>query len=186
MATKTASTALLSLLSHQRAGPPFLTSALALGSLGDAFLAWDGDANFLRGLASFLAAHVLYLVQLAQSGGGRAALEGETWRAAAATFFLVVLAPGMAALLVPRVAKDLRVPIVVYAGTIAAMVLAALTMENALVVAGAILFTTSDAILSVEKFLVGPHSAHSAWMKHAVWVLYYSGQLLIALGFVPG
>ena len=186
MATKTLSTALLSLLTHLRSGPPLLTSALALGSLGDAFLAWDGDNNFLRGLASFLSAHVLYLAQLSQSGGGKEVLMSETWRKASASFFLGVLAPGMAAALVPRVKSELRVPIVVYAGTIAAMVVAALTMESRTVITGAMLFTASDAILSVEKFLVKPGSKHSGWMRHAVWGLYYSGQLLIALGFVPG
>lgn len=184
MATKTASTALLSLLAYQRAASPLLVGALALGSLGDAFLAWDGDANFLRGLASFLVAHILYFALLAQSGGGRELLLSETWRVAAATFFLVILTPTMGAILVPRVAKELRVPILVYSGVIALMVVAALTTENEMVIGGAVLFATSDAILAVEKFVVGAESGHSAWMRHAVWVLYYSGQLLIALGFV--
>lgn len=186
MATKTASTALLSALAHQRGGPLFLAAALALGSLGDAFLAWEGETNFLCGLASFLAAHVLYVVLFAQSGGGKEQLLAEAWRVGTATVFVVVLAPTMTALLVPRVAKDLRVPILAYTATIGAMVLAALTTDSELVVAGAALFTTSDAILAAEKFLVGPESAHSPWMRYAVWVLYYSGQLLIALGFVSG
>lgn len=183
MATKTASTALLSLLAYQRSGPPLLAGALALGSLGDAFLAWDGDANFLRGLASFLLAHVLYVILLVQSGGGKTVLLSETWRLGAATFFLVVLAPTMAAVLMPRVAREMRAPILVYSGVIACMVVAALATEKTLVIVGAVLFTTSDAILSVEKFVV---EGGSAWMKHSVWVLYYVGQLLIALGFVPG
>ena len=186
MVTKTASTALLSLVAFQRAGSPLLVGALALGSIGDAFLAWDGDANFLRGLTSFLVAHVLYFALLARSEGGKELLLGETWRVGTATFFLVVLAPTIAAILIPRVSKDLRAPILGYSIVIAMMVVAALTMENHLVITGAILFTTSDAILSIEKFLVGESSRHSAWMRYAVWVLYYSGQLLIDLGFVPG
>ena len=185
-ATKTASTALLALLAHQRGASRLLTGALALGSLGDFFLAWDGDANFLRGLASFLTAHVLYVALLARTGGGQEALLAETWRAGAATFFAVVLTPGMAALLVPRVASDMRAPIVVYSTVIATMVVTALTLDNNLVISGAVLFTTSDAILSLEKFVVGQKSPHSPWMRHAVWALYYTGQLLIALGFVPG
>ena len=182
MATKTASTALLSALAYQRAASPLLVGALALGSLGDAFLAWDGDDNFLRGLASFLVAHVLYLVLLVQSGGGKEMLVAETWRLGAATFFLVVLTPTMGAILIPRVARDLRLPILVYSSVIAMMVVASLTMDNHMVITGAILFATSDAILSIEKFLVWQASRHSAWMRHAVWMLYYSGQLLIALG----
>lgn len=186
MATKTASTALLSALAYQCGAPHLLVGALALGSLGDAFLAWDGEANFLCGLASFLAAHVLYLVLFVQSGGGKAQLLADPWRVGTATVFVVVLAPTMTALLIPRVAKDLQLPILVYTAAIGAMVLAALTTDSELVMAGAALFTTSDAILAAERFLVSPASSHSPWMKYAVWVLYYSGQLLIALGFVPG
>ena len=187
MATKTSSTALLSLLAHQRAASPLLTGALGLGSLGDAFLAWDGDDNFLRGLASFLIAHLLYLALLARSGGGVDALLGEAWRAGAATFFLAVLAPTMVAVLMPRVARGLRVPILVYSAVIAAMVAASLTTDNHVVIGGAVLFATSDAILSVEKFLVGPSERLArTWMRYAVWVLYYSGQLLIALGITDG
>ena len=186
MATKTASTALLSALAYQRGGPLLLAGALALGSLGDAFLAWEGEGNFLCGLASFLAAHILYVILFAQSGGGKEQLLAETWRVGTATVFVVILAPTMTALLVPRVAKDLRLPIIAYTATIGAMVLAALTADSQLVVAGAALFSTSDSILAAEKFLIDPASPHSPWMKYAVWVLYYSGQLLIALGFVPG
>ena len=62
----------------------------------------------------------------------------------------------MAAVLVPRVKSELRVPIAVYAGTIAAMVVAALTMESRTVITRAMLFTASDVIFSVEKFLVKP------------------------------
>lgn len=186
MVTKTASTALLSALAYQGGGPLLLAGALALGSLGDAFLAWEGEGNFLCGLASFLTAHVLYVVLFAQSGGGKEQLLAETWRVGIATGFIVVLAPTMTALLVPRVTKDLRLPIIAYTATIGAMVLTALTTDSQLVVAGAALFTTSDAILAAEKFLVGSASVHSPWMKYAVWVLYYSGQLLIALGLVFG
>ncbi|SPO07763.1 uncharacterized protein DNG_10458 [Cephalotrichum gorgonifer] len=189
MVSKTASTALLSLLAYQHGGPYSLVGALALGSLGDAFLAWDNgsdedsDSNFLCGLGSFLAAHILYVFLFAQSGGGKEKLLDDTWRVAAATFFLVVLAPTMIALLIPRVARDLRVPILVYTAAIGTMLLMALTMDNMLVITGSALFTTSDAILSTEKFLL-PRSPYSPLMQYAVWVLYYSGQLLIALGFM--
>jgi uncharacterized membrane protein YhhN len=42
---------------------------LALSALGDAFLAHEGDAAFLGGLGSFLAAHILYAVLFIVSVG---------------------------------------------------------------------------------------------------------------------
>jgi len=57
-APKAVSTLLLATLAYLRSSPHLLTAALALGSLGDVFLAWDSDAAFIRGLASFLSAHI--------------------------------------------------------------------------------------------------------------------------------
>ncbi|KAK3317164.1 YhhN-like protein [Cercophora scortea] len=187
MITKTTSTALLSALSSLRGGPPLLATALALGATGDAFLAWDGDAAFLGGLGSFLVAHVLYIFLFAGTGDGVAQLLAEGWRVATALGLTVVFAPTMVALLMPRVARDMRAPILVYITAIVVMVLAALTMgEKGWVVLGAVLFTASDGILSAEKFIVSIKSAHRRWMPYAVWALYYAGQLLIALGFSSG
>ncbi|KAK3682962.1 YhhN-like protein [Podospora appendiculata] len=187
MITKTTSTALLSALASLRGGPPLLATALALGATGDAFLAWDGDAAFLSGLGSFLVAHVLYIVLFVGAGDGAARVLAEGWRVATALGLTVVFAPTMVTLLMPRLVRELRVPILVYITAIVLMVLAALTMgDNGWVVLGALLFTVSDGILSAEKFIVSSASAHRKWMPYAVWALYYAGQLLIALGFSSG
>ena len=44
----------------------------------------------------------------------------------------------------------------------------------------------SDGLLATEKFLVAAISPHRAWMRLAVWVLYYAAQLAITLGFLLG
>ncbi|KAK3388050.1 YhhN-like protein-domain-containing protein [Podospora didyma] len=187
MSTKTISTTLLSVLAAINNGPWFLIAALALSSTGDAFLAWDGEGVFVCGLASFLAAHTLYIPLFfssapntpTSSGVGELNFVGKIlqlsgWRAGV-SYALAVLVPAMIVALMPRVGKDLRAPVVVYATAIFVMSLAALTVENSTrVTVGALMFTASDSILASEKFLVSERSKHRAWMPYAVWVLYRS------------
>ncbi|KAK3399566.1 YhhN-like protein [Sordaria brevicollis] len=185
MLVKTASTALLSYLSHLLIGPQYLVGALALGSLGDAFLAWDGDLAFLCGLSSFLVAHIGYILLFLQSqpAAGFQTLLQEGWRTATAGS-LMVLVPVMIAMLMPKVGKALRIPVLVYSLVICGMALTALTLENKRVIVGATMFTASDSILAADKFLVSKTAGYRGLMQRAVWVLYYGGQALIMLGFV--
>ncbi|KAL2166510.1 hypothetical protein VTG60DRAFT_2551 [Thermothelomyces hinnuleus] len=187
MIVKTASTALLSAMVAAQGGPLLLVAALALGSLGDAFLAWDDDASFLLGLASFLVAHLLYIVVFFQNNTN--VTEGpwgllRSWRGPAAGS-LILLVSVMITILVPRIDRGLRPPVILYSLTILVMALTALTVGSSRVVAGSLMFSASDAILAADRFLVSPASSHRAWMQPAVWVLYYFGQLLIAVGLLP-
>lgn len=181
---KTVPVALLAGLVLVREGPLLLAGALALSALGDAFLSRDGEKAFLGGLASFLLAHVLYVALFALSGEGIAALLSPPRLIAGAVIAAAALA--MLALLWPRVETAFRLPIVVYIAAILAMELAALTLGNPRIIAGAVLFMISDALLATEKFLLAAGSPHRAWMRHAVWAFYYTAQALIALGFLIG
>ncbi|KAK3502128.1 YhhN-like protein [Neurospora crassa] len=182
---KAASTALLSYLSHLLGGPQFLTGALALSSLGDAFLAWDGDLASLCGLSSFLVAHVLYILLFLQPqhAAGFQNVLMERWRTATAGG-LALLVPVMIATLMPKVGNPSRVPVMVYSLTICVMALTALTLENGRVIVGTTMSTASDSILAADKFLVPETTGYRGWMRRAAWVLYYGGQALITLGFV--
>jgi uncharacterized membrane protein YhhN len=183
MLSKTSSTALLAVLAARRFKPTApIVPALALGSLGDAFLAWPGEDNFLRGLTSFLVAHLFYIALFAQAGGGLEQIWAENWRQGVAGLMLL-LAPLMGSLLVPRVAAKLRVPIMVYSTVILGMVFAVLTVRDDVVVLGAVMFAVSDSVLATDEFLVPAGSVHHGWMQYTVWILYYTGQLLIASGF---
>jgi uncharacterized membrane protein YhhN len=182
MAAKTISTALLSVRAALHGEPTLLVTALAFGAIGDAFLAWDGETAFISGLASFLAAHIFYIVLFVQNGRGVLQLQSDSRRVAVA-ITITILAPVMLVLLIPRVGRELRIPIFAYSSAISAMVLMALTMANDQIVLGAVLFTISDFFLATDKFLLSPKSTHRTWMQHTVWVLYYSGQLLISMGF---
>jgi uncharacterized membrane protein YhhN len=180
LVAKTAGVALLAVLSLAVGGPWLLTLALALSALGDACLAREGEGAFMAGLVSFLGAHLAYAVLFA--GAGSAVLfAGEPWRplvaiglAAFVGVFYMRLRPVLPAALV--------VPVAVYVVAILAMGVAALFLPAPLVIVGAVSFMASDAILAAERFMLAEASAHRRWSRPAVWVLYYAGQLAIALG----
>ncbi|KAK5654118.1 hypothetical protein OQA88_7549 [Cercophora sp. LCS_1] len=184
--TKTASTALLALLAFLNGAPRLFFYALILSSSGDAFLAWDTDDSFQRGLGSFLAAHVLYIQVFAARHGGVVnavthVVTSDDWRAATTGG----LSLGMVILvgrLLPKVGQDLKIPVMVYSLAIFIMSVTAMGLAEDKVVVGALMFTASDAILATEKFLVGQGSAAGGLMRYAVWILYYVGQLLITVG----
>lgn len=183
---KTASTALLGGLCLIEGGPVLLAAALFLSALGDLFLAEEGDRAFMAGLAAFLAAHVAYVVLFAAAGGGLHAFAAEPWRIALA-LALLAFGAGMARRLKPALPADMVLPVAVYILAILAMGVAALMLPSLLVIAGAILFVASDAILAAGKFLVPAGSPRQALVRPAVWILYYLAQLAITLGFlVPG
>ena len=182
-AAKTLAVAMLAVLAFMQGGPLLLISALALSAVGDAFLSRDGEKPFFGGLASFLAAHILYVPLFLRSGRGLDVLGTETWRGAIAlamAAFVVV----MLAALWRRVGPGLRAPIAVYVAAILAMGISALTLDNSWVIIGAVMFMASDGLLAAEKFLVPAIAPYRAGIRYAVWVLYYAAQLAITLGFL--
>lgn len=184
-AAKTLAVAMLAVLAALQGGPLLLVVALALSAVGDAFLSRDGEKAFLGGLASFLVAHIVYIALFLRSGGGLVVLGAESWRGAIA-LALAVFVVVMLAALWRRVGPGLRIPIACYVVAILAMGMAALTTNSAWVIAGAVLFMASDGLLATEKFLVAAISPHRAWMRFAIWGLYYAAQLAITLGFLLG
>jgi uncharacterized membrane protein YhhN len=62
------------------------------------------------------------------------------------------------------------------------MGLSALTLPVPAVIAGAILFMASDALLAVGRFLLAADSPRQALVRPAVWALYYLAQAAITLG----
>ena len=64
------------------------------------------------------------------------------------------------------------------------MGLAAFATERSLIIAGAVMFVASDAILAWEKFVETAASARKPPMRLAVWVLYYAAQVTFLLAFV--
>jgi uncharacterized membrane protein YhhN len=174
---KTMAVGALSGLAFHAGGPALLIVALALSALGDAFLAHEGEAAFLGGLGSFLAAHMClcgavhrFRARLCRCVRARPAGNGRLWRrhgyADGSQGGRPCPARG------GLCAGDKRY------GSLAASRSAGWCCWAQL------LFMASDAILGSEKFLMSEASSLRRLTSPAVWVLYYAGQLLITLGLL--
>jgi uncharacterized membrane protein YhhN len=180
---KTGAVALLAVLASAQGGPPLLIAALALGAVGDACLAQDGEPSFLAGLGAFLFAHLAYVALFWSHGGGVAEIVSEPSR--------VVIGGALAAAvgiilsrLWPSLGTPMRLPVALYCLAILAMGISSLADLGPTIVAGALLFMASDALLAVGRFVLPPEDARQGWMRPLVWVLYYAAQLLLTLSFI--
>lgn len=157
-------------------GPALLIAALLLSAMGDAFLAHEGDVAFLGGLGSFLLAHVLYVVLFLSLAPGM------TMADLPGLIAVAVFALGIGTAMVRR-AGALAFPVAIYVLAIAGMGAGGVLLGG-WVLAGAVLFMASDAILGSEKFLIAENSSLRRLTAPAVWILYYVAQVLITLGLL--
>ena len=145
----------------------WLLAGLLLSTLGDVFLMLPMDA-FVPGLASFLIAHVAYLLALRQRGG---------WFAAAWPFAgYALVAGGVLSQLWPGLPEALRPPVVVYVAVLAVMAAQALAVwwrhrdaASASAAWGGACFVLSDALLAWDRF-VTPFAAASAAVLASYWL----------------
>lgn len=187
VAVKTGATALLAALAAlaPAAGGWFwlIPLGLALGALGDLFLALGGTRWFLAGVAAFGLGHLAYA-------------GGFLWRSAGLGFD--GLAPGeglalacLAGLLVstelwlaPRTGA-LRQPVRSYVGLIGLMGVAALLLPDhpgqGWLRLGAGLFILSDLMLALQLFVVKGQEWRDR-LRLMLWPAYWVGQALIAWG----
>lgn len=182
-AVKTASVLILSILPLTYMGTPnapvggllLLAVALALSALGDFFLALKDESRFfVPGLASFLVAHIVYVIAFLR--------HASVPSGAALAAFIVALAA--ASLLIVRIAPHLgrlRIPVFAYFAVIMTMIAAALSIREASWVlgAGAIVFALSDSLIAVRKF-----AAPFPFVHEAVWITYIAAQYMIVAGFL--
>lgn len=173
--------ALLLLYAFLAGGPAWLLAALALSALGDACLAYEGEAAFLSGLVSFLLAHIAYCLLFVAHADGSLIL-GEPWRLAVA-----LLLAAMTAVLVTvlwRPADKLALAVAFYGVTIVSMALLALSTGLAIPFIGAVLFVGSDTLLSLQTFLVAKGSRWRRPLSLGVWTTYFAAQFLLTVSLV--
>ncbi|WP_158985631.1 lysoplasmalogenase [Lysobacter panacisoli] len=145
----------------------WLLVGLVLSTFGDVFLMLPVDA-FVPGLASFLLAHLAYLLALRQRG---------RWFASLWPFALYALVAGIVlSQLWPGLPDALRVPVVVYVVVLAAMAAQALAVwwrqrdaASASAAIGGACFVLSDALLAWDRFVV-PFAAASAAVLASYWL----------------
>jgi uncharacterized membrane protein YhhN len=144
-------------------------AALAASLAGDLFLL--SRDRFRPGLASFLLAHVVYVLAFCT---GPWVTPGVWWG------LVAVAAAAMLARLWPHLGRE-RLPVTLYVATIAAMAwtaggrAAAGAPGGAVALAGAVTFMVSDAALAMNRF-VGRFPAAQA----VVMVTYYAAQTMLA------
>jgi uncharacterized membrane protein YhhN len=155
----------------------WVLAALVLSLAGDVALLSESEGRFVAGLASFLLAHVAYVVAFALTGmpSGRLALVGAA--------IVVAAAATAGRRIVPAAAREggaaLGGACAAYMAVIGAMVVAAWATGRPLVALGATVFMVSDTVLAWNRF-VRP----LRWGTLAVMATYHVGQVLIVLGLL--
>lgn len=185
-AIKTACIAAMAVIAALEGGPALLVAGLALGALGDALLVGEGDRFLLPGMGAFALGHAAYVALFLIHGDGTPDLAISAAALLAGLIMLGWLWPHLGAM---------RVPVILYTAIIAAMSIAAGTLQGParLALAGAALFMLSDALLAGHLFRpqpdpirtdrpTGPAHRLSA---AAVWISYAGAQALITLAFLP-
>ena len=145
--------------------------ALVLSLAGDVFLLPDID-RFVPGLASFLLAHVAYVIGFLVAGRGDNPLVFGVVALVGLGLMATTIVRGVA-----RTDRSLLAPVVVYIGVISLMVASAFWHGDG--IAGAVLFAMSDSILANDRF-VSPQR----WAPLAVMLTYHSAQALLVLSLV--
>lgn len=186
---KTVPVALFAVVAMLAGAPVLLVAALVHSAAGDLLLTFarpavpEDDASapdpaFLAGLIAFLAGHVIYVVLFAQTQ------LSDTRPFALSIGLLMTLAAAAIGAILFRHAGPLRWPVMAYVAAILAMGLAALTTGSWLLVAGAVLFMASDAILGIERFVLPAGDERRSFTGPAIWALYVAAQTLILFAFI--
>lgn len=152
----------------------WLLVALVLGLVGDVALLSESLPRFLVGVWAFLVGHLAYVVCFVVLG-----LEAPGW----GWLSLVALALALTVTrgVVPATHRlhggRVSVPVAIYSGVIGTMLVLAWLTGEPWVAAGATVFVTSDATLSVNRFVRPvPHG------RLALMITYHVGQALIVVG----
>ena len=157
--------------------PALLIGAMGLSAAGDFALSREGEKRwFIAGLIAFLAAHLGYIALFLDLSGLQA--WGATQFLAGAAF--VAYGIVYLALLWKRLG-DMRVPVAAYVAVILCMGLAALTLGDPFIIAGAVLFIVSDSLLAAEMFVI---EERRGWIAYVIWETYIAAQAAIALPFL--
>lgn len=148
-----------------------ILAGLAASTAGDICLLLPN--RFLQGLAAFFVAHLLYILAFTVefTFRGRDLLLLTALALAAVPVFRL-LRPGV----LERGGPGLLFAVGLYMTAISVMVWRAVALGDPLVIAGAVLFYISDAILAVNRF-----AKPFAWADYAVMTTYYGAQYCIAL-----
>jgi len=169
--------AIFVLVSMQTINHLLLFLALLASVGGDVLLEIPHENTVIRGLTSFLAAHVLFIVLYIKN---RMLAEDITALRVRIAAFMWAIA-GVAGYFLYPYLGDMSMPVITYSVVLAAMATTALFSKFPvkLVGIGALLFVVSDAVLGARLFTTVPD-----YTSYIVWAAYYLAQLLMTLGIM--
>jgi uncharacterized membrane protein YhhN len=132
-------------------------------------------------MAAFGLGHLLYIVLFVNQGGG-VGFDGVRIGLQVA----VLAATGLLTRWLWPSLGAMRAPVAIYIVLVSVTALVSLGLPDSLwlVTVGALVFMTSDALLSGELFKLPADSPVRRWSAPAVWVLYWVGQAAITAGFL--
>lgn len=146
---------------------------LMLSTLGDIFLMLRPQ-KFILGLASFLVAHIFYVIAFGY--------KLENLSLPLISYWAIPIAAGYFIYLWPRLA-EMKLPVLCYFSAITLMLITATSLyiqhpinTHALLLFGAVLFAVSDGLLGYRKFV-----KNFEYGQLFVMTTYFSAQFLIAL-----
>jgi uncharacterized membrane protein YhhN len=152
----------------------FLLVALGFSLVGDIFLLGKGAVDFSGGLASFLVAHIAFVLAFLTLGV-------QPWWALLGLLIAVPLGLTAGRRIVQAAAHEggaaLGGAVTAYLVVVVAMVVAASGTARPLVILGALAFLLSDTVLALDRF-VGPRSN----ARMLVIVTYHLGQVMMVVG----
>ncbi len=150
----------------------WILAGLLFSILGDIFLMLPKD-RFIYGLVSFLAGHVCYVVAFLYVPGGG---EVKIWLTGALLFTAILYLLKLSRGVFRSGGIALFLAVTAYVAIITSMVWAAFYSQQPLMIAGAILFFFSDAILAWDRFI-----GKLTYRNYLVMIPYYLAQYLFAI-----
>jgi uncharacterized membrane protein YhhN len=160
--------------------------ALVFSFLGDIFLVKNSSLSFMLGLASFLIAHIFYILLFYRINSFKNKNNALFWISGVIIFCYVIM---LNYLFRSNVAEQgLTVPVLLYSLILGLMVFAAININNTakyagpfvfLIIAGAIIFVSSDSMLAFNKFYLT-----TPLPGFYIMLTYCLAQFLIVLGAV--
>lgn len=153
----------------------WFVAALLLSLVGDVFLMLPQDV-FVPGLASFLLAHLAYVVGLSRlrtTAGG--------WVVGVVVVALALVVIGRPVLRAVRRGpeREMTAPVAAYMLVISTMVATAVSTGEPLAIAGALLFYCSDALIAITRFV-----RDQPWGRLAIIATYHVAQVLLVVSLV--
>jgi len=135
--------------------------------LGDLFLLFS--AGFIAGLSSFLLAHILYILTFRQY-----------YQKTHIIYIpcIIVFIISLFSFLYPHLGT-MKIPVLLYAITIGAMLYFALGTKQKWLIIGALLFVLSDSILAINIF-----HTHSTISSLSVMIFYVLAQYCLTQGMI--